>query len=151
MQIAYGFIALVDDLTGYDPRAMTLFDYRTDFVGDDAAWQRDVEMRPTFMYAMPLGRLANGTHRVFFEETSLVRWLRDLFASPLRLSFGALLSYPTRLNTLAPTHPHPHSLTCVQVGRGRRRLSFAECKRRAFRRLEHLGMKVLGIEEVRAT
>jgi hypothetical protein len=104
VQIAYGFIALVDDLTSYDPLAMTLFDYRTDFVGDDAAWQRDVEERPTFMYTMPLGRLANGTHRVFFEETSLVRWLRDPFASLLRLPSRAMLSCPTRLNPPSPIY-----------------------------------------------
>lgn len=28
-QIAYGFIAVVDDLKGYDEEAMTLFDYRS--------------------------------------------------------------------------------------------------------------------------
>jgi hypothetical protein len=27
-QIAYGFIAVVDELKGYDESAMTLFDYR---------------------------------------------------------------------------------------------------------------------------
>lgn len=28
-QIAYGFIAVIDDLKGYDEAAMTLFDYRS--------------------------------------------------------------------------------------------------------------------------
>jgi lycopene beta-cyclase len=83
---------------------MTLFDYRTDYLSHDSAWTRDAENKPTFMYTMPLEILPNGTHRVFFEETSL-------------------------------------------VGRGARRLTFEECKRRAFRRLEYLGMEVLGVEE----
>ena len=33
------------------------------------------------------------------------------------------------------------------VGRGERRLSFQECKKRAYRRLEHHGINVLGVEE----
>lgn len=33
------------------------------------------------------------------------------------------------------------------VGKDSRRLSFSECKRRAYRRLEHYGVKVLGVEE----
>ena len=104
-QIAYGFIAHVDTLGPYDAAAMTLFDYRTDhFPLDDAAWARDGARRPTFMYAMPLGTLPNGSLRVFFEETSL-------------------------------------------VGKGSRRLSFAECKRRAYARLASHGISVLGVEE----
>ena len=103
-QIAYGFIALIDSLQSYDPKAMTLFDYRTDPYTADSTWLKDTENKPTFMYVMPLEILPNGTHRVFFEETSL-------------------------------------------VGRDERRLTFAECKKRAFHRLSHLGMKVFGVEE----
>ena len=33
------------------------------------------------------------------------------------------------------------------VGKGRRRLSFNECKKRAFRRLDHHGIKVFSVEE----
>jgi lycopene beta-cyclase len=57
-----------------------------------------------FMYTMPLGVLADGKYRVFFEETSL-------------------------------------------VGRGSRRLSFEECKSRAYERLKYHNINVLGVEE----
>jgi len=104
-QIAYGFIAHVDSLGPYDAKAMTLFDYRTDHLeGQPSRVQVDAADRPTFMYAMPLGQYPDGSHRVFFEETSL-------------------------------------------VGRGPRRLSFDECKSRANLRLQHHGIKVLGVEE----
>jgi lycopene beta-cyclase len=33
------------------------------------------------------------------------------------------------------------------VGEGARRLTFEECKRRMYKRLEYLGMSVLGVEE----
>jgi lycopene beta-cyclase len=57
------------------------------------------------MYVMPLSaNKENGTHRVFWEETSL-------------------------------------------VGRGSRRLTFAECKKRAYQRLKFHGINVLGVEE----
>ena len=56
------------------------------------------------MYAMPLQKKADGTYRVFFEETSL-------------------------------------------VGRGSRRLTFAECKQRAYKRLQYHGIDVLDVEE----
>lgn len=69
-QIAYGFIAHVDSLGPYSKDAMTLFDYRTDHLSSSRA--TDGHDRPTFMYAMPLQVLEDGTHRVFFEETSLV-------------------------------------------------------------------------------
>uniref|UniRef100_A0A7S4B0U6 lycopene beta-cyclase n=1 Tax=Chrysotila carterae TaxID=13221 RepID=A0A7S4B0U6_CHRCT len=98
-QIAYGFTC---DTRGHDPyaaEAMTLFDYRTDHI-TDAEWQKDAVDRPTFMYAMPQGQNADGSWRIFFEETSL-------------------------------------------VGRGKRRLEFSELKRRAERRLEHLGIEVV--------
>jgi len=104
-QIAYGFIAHTDNLGPYDGKAMTLFDYRTDHLdGRPRAEQDDSENKPTFMYAMPLGTYPDGSHRVFFEETSL-------------------------------------------VGRGARRLTFEECKRRALLRLAHHGINVLGEEE----
>ena len=56
------------------------------------------------MYVMPLGKNADGTFRVFWEETSL-------------------------------------------VGVGKRRLSFEECKKRAYQRLKHHNIKVLAVEE----
>jgi lycopene beta-cyclase len=56
------------------------------------------------MYAMPLGTLPNGSHRVFFEETSL-------------------------------------------VGKDDRRLTFEECKKRAYSRLTYHGITVQGVEE----
>eukprot|EP01031_Cornospumella_fuschlensis_P026810 gene26810-32392_t len=71
-QVAYGFIAHVDSLGPYDPDAMTLFDYRTDFLDEVPEWKKAAEEKPTFMYVMPLGRTASGQYRVFFEETSLV-------------------------------------------------------------------------------
>ncbi len=69
-QIAYGFIAHVDSLGPYDQNAMTLFDYKTNHLEGEQLI--DATNRPTFMYAMPLGELSDGTYRVFFEETSLV-------------------------------------------------------------------------------
>jgi hypothetical protein len=57
-----------------------------------------------FMYTMPLGIYPNGSHRVFFEETSL-------------------------------------------VGAGSRRLTFEECKKRAYKRLKYWGINVIGVEE----
>lgn len=56
------------------------------------------------MYTMPLGKNADGTYKVFWEETSL-------------------------------------------VGRGKRRLSFEECKKRAYKRLSHYGISVMAVEE----
>jgi len=104
-QIAYGFSAHTDKIEPDDPKAMTLFDYRTDHMErQPQSVLADAVDRPTFMYCMPLGRFPDGTHRVFFEETSL-------------------------------------------VGRGPRRLSFEECKSRAYLRLQHHGIKVLGVEE----
>lgn len=104
-QIAYGFIAHTDKLEPYDGKAMTLFDYRTDHLeGQSASQQTEAADKPTFMYCMPLGTYPDGTHRVFFEETSL-------------------------------------------VGRGSRRLTFEECKARAYLRLQHHGIKVFGVEE----
>lgn len=103
-QIAYGFIAHVDNTGPYDPKAMTLFDYRTDHFEPGSAALDDALDRPTFMYVMPLEQYPDGSHRVFFEETSL-------------------------------------------VGEGRRRLEFETCKARAMKRLDFLGMKVLGLEE----
>jgi lycopene beta-cyclase len=103
-QIAYGFIAMIDKLESYDKKAMTLFDYRTEAFSHDPEWLKEVEDKPTFMYAMPLSTMNNGSQRVFFEETSL-------------------------------------------VGRGNRRLTFTECKKRAYQRLKHLGITVLGVEE----
>lgn len=103
-QIAYGFIAHVSNLGPYDEKAMTLFDYRTNYLEDNAAMLTEGLRKPTFMYAMPLGREEDGSYRVFFEETSL-------------------------------------------VGRGDRRLTFEECKQRAFKRLEFHNVEVLGVEE----
>jgi len=103
-QIAYGMIAHVDKPGPYDKDAMTLFDYRTSFLEDDVEWLKDGKNRPTFMYTMPLGVFPDGTHRIFFEETSL-------------------------------------------VGMGKRRLSFEECKKRCYKRLEYHGVKVHGVEE----
>lgn len=103
-QIAYGFIAHVDDTGPYDPKAMTLFDYRTDHLEPGSNALADAIDRPTFMYVMPLQQYPDGSHQVFFEETSL-------------------------------------------VGEGQRRLSFETCKERAMKRLEFLGINVLGLEE----
>lgn len=103
-QIAYGFIAHVDNPGPYDPKAMTLFDYRTDHFQPGSSALNDAVDRPTFMYVMPLEQYPDGSHRIFFEETSL-------------------------------------------VGEGKRRLEFETCKKRAMKRLEFLGMKVLGLEE----
>jgi len=69
-QIAYGFIAYIDNMGPYDPLAMTLFDYRTDYNADTT--NKDIIDRPTFMYVMPLKILEGGKYKVFFEETSLV-------------------------------------------------------------------------------
>eukprot|EP01038_Epipyxis_sp_PR26KG_P007227 gene7227-9858_t len=103
-QIAYGFVSDVDSLGPYDFNSMTLFDYRTSFLEDNAEWLKDGLDRPTFMYVMPLGKNEDGTYRVFWEETSL-------------------------------------------VGKGSRMLSFEECKKRAYKRLDHYGIKVLRVEE----
>lgn len=104
-QIAYGFIAHTDKLGPYNDKAMTLFDYRTDHLEAQPRFElEEAKDKPTFMYAMPLGTYPDGSHRVFFEETSL-------------------------------------------VGKGLRRLSFEECKRRAFLRLKHHDINVLGVEE----
>jgi lycopene beta-cyclase len=47
-QIAYGFIAHVDQLGPYDGKAMTLFDYRTSHLDDkDSRWQREAADKPT--------------------------------------------------------------------------------------------------------
>lgn len=56
-QIAYGFIAHVDSLGPYDFKAMTLFDYRTDQYNDKQSLIEGID-KPTFMYTMPLGKLA---------------------------------------------------------------------------------------------
>jgi lycopene beta-cyclase len=69
-QIAYGFIAHVDSLGPYDKDAMTLFDYKTNHLEGEQLI--DATNRPTFMYAMPLGKLPDGKYRVIYEETSLV-------------------------------------------------------------------------------
>lgn len=73
-QIAWGFEGIVEGNTHYDPKAMTLFDYRTDHLSFDPAWEKDAIANPTFMYVMPLGAEPGfgGGQRVFFEETSLV-------------------------------------------------------------------------------
>jgi lycopene beta-cyclase len=47
VQIAYGFIAEVDNLGPYDDAAMTLFDYRTDYAEYNSTWFADVQKRPT--------------------------------------------------------------------------------------------------------
>lgn len=98
-QIAWGFEGIVEGNTHYDPEAMTLFDYRTDHLSSDPAWEKDAIDNPTFMYVMPLGPVPgeSGAQRVFFEETSLV---------------------------------------------ARPGVSFEECKRRCFARLEHLGISI---------
>mmetsp|Transcript_97540 Transcript_97540/g.134155 ORF Transcript_97540/g.134155 Transcript_97540/m.134155 type:complete len:427 (-) Transcript_97540:333-1613(-) len=83
-QIAYGFRC---DCVGHDPYqgdAMTLFDYRTDHFANDLKWEADAVDRPSFMYAMPQGKQADGTYRIFFEETSLVG------RNERRLSFAEL-------------------------------------------------------------
>jgi len=103
-QIAYGFLCRVDSMGPYDPKAMTLFDYRTGYLSDDLSWSKDAEDRPTFMYVMPLRTHPDGSYTVFWEETSL-------------------------------------------VGKDDRRLSFEECKKRAYRRLQHHGINVLEVEE----
>ncbi|KAL1499486.1 hypothetical protein AB1Y20_011689 [Prymnesium parvum] len=80
-QIAYGFCCELE--AGHDPyasQAMTLFDYRTDHFeeaakaggAEAAAWLKDAETRPSFMYVMPQGLSASGFQKAFFEETSLV-------------------------------------------------------------------------------
>ena len=46
-QIAYGYIAHVDKLGPYDPKAMTLFDYRTSFLEDDPEWLKEASDKPT--------------------------------------------------------------------------------------------------------
>lgn len=73
-QIAYGFECVVDGNLIYDTKAMTLFDYRTNFFASDPDWEKRAEKEPTFMYTMPLGPVAGepGAYHVFFEETSLV-------------------------------------------------------------------------------
>ena len=71
-QIAYGFIAHVSSPGPYDPKAMTLFDYRTDHLPAGSNALQDALERPTFMYVMPLHEYQDGTHQIFFEETSLV-------------------------------------------------------------------------------
>eukprot|EP00929_Paragymnodinium_shiwhaense_P119911 TRINITY_DN91824_c0_g1_i1.p1 TRINITY_DN91824_c0_g1~~TRINITY_DN91824_c0_g1_i1.p1 ORF type:complete len:633 (-),score=119.20 TRINITY_DN91824_c0_g1_i1:18-1916(-) len=71
-QIAYGFECIVDGNTHYATDAMTLFDYRTDHLKFDPAWEKKAEQAPTFMYAMPLTEEEGGGRRIFFEETSLV-------------------------------------------------------------------------------
>jgi len=72
-QIAWGMECIVDGATHYDTAAMTLFDYRTDHLSFDPAWEERAQQSPTFMYAMPLGPAEGGkAQRVFFEETSLV-------------------------------------------------------------------------------
>lgn len=103
-QIAYGFIAHLNNLGPYDPKAMTLFDYRTSFLEDEPDWLKEGTDKPTFMYVMPLSQYADGSYRVFLEETSL-------------------------------------------VGKGPRRLTFQECKRRAYKRLAFHGIEVLDVEE----
>lgn len=53
-QIAYGFRC--DCVGGHEPyavEAMTLFDYRTDHLAADPAWEADAVARPSFVYAMP--------------------------------------------------------------------------------------------------
>ena len=102
-QIAYGFIAIVDQLGPYEGTSMTLFDYRTDH-SKDLEQLKEMELKPTFMYVMPLKKLQNNKWKVFFEETSL-------------------------------------------VGRGERRLSFEECKNRAFQRLQYHNITIEGLEE----
>mmetsp|Transcript_60308 Transcript_60308/g.155346 ORF Transcript_60308/g.155346 Transcript_60308/m.155346 type:complete len:491 (-) Transcript_60308:78-1550(-) len=98
-QIAYGFEGIIEGNTHYDPAAMTLFDYRTDHLSSDPAWEKRAEESPTFMYVMPLGPVPgeSNAQRVFFEETSLV---------------------------------------------ARPAVSFEECKKRCFARLDYLGVKV---------
>lgn len=71
-QIAYGFTAHVSNPGPYDPKAMTLFDYRTDHFPAGSSALQDAMERPTFMYVMPLREYQDGTLQVFFEETSLV-------------------------------------------------------------------------------
>jgi lycopene beta-cyclase len=80
-QIAYGFLAHVSSLGPYNDKAMTLFDYRTDHLAEGSSDLKDACSRPTFMYAMPLRALPDGSHLCFFEETSLVG------RGPRRLSF----------------------------------------------------------------
>ena len=46
-QIAYGLIAVIDDLKSYDEEAMTLFDYRTEPFAGDPVWLKEVEQKPT--------------------------------------------------------------------------------------------------------
>jgi len=72
-QIAWGMDCIIDGPTHYDIGAMTLFDYRTDHLSFDPAWEERACKSPTFMYVMPLGPAEDGKgQRVFFEETSLV-------------------------------------------------------------------------------
>lgn len=46
-QIAYGFIAHCSSTGPYDFNAMTLFDYRTDFLAENKTWLADAVKRPT--------------------------------------------------------------------------------------------------------
>ena len=67
-QIAYGMCIDAKDgkIGPYDPKAMTLFDYRTDHL-EGTSLLADAEDRPSFVYTMP-----TDDDGVFFEETSLV-------------------------------------------------------------------------------
>ena len=67
-QIAYGMCIDAKDgkIGPYDPKAMTLFDYRTDHL-EGTSLLADAEDRPSFVYTMP-----TEDDGVFFEETSLV-------------------------------------------------------------------------------
>nr|ATD53300.1 lycopene beta-cyclase [Sargassum vachellianum] len=76
VQIAYGAeVEVIDGHAPYDENAMLFMDYRTDYVVKtelSADELRELDEVPTFLYAMPLGKAANGRRKIFFEETSLV-------------------------------------------------------------------------------
>ena len=133
-QIAYGFTCDIegDSLGPYDPAAMTLFDYRTDHLeaavskassqGGAAlakaeAALKDAEIRPSFMYVMPEGKVSDapGCVRAFFEETSLVG--RD----ERRLEFRTLKERAlTRLDhlglTIKPGSVHDEEYCYIPMG-----------------------------------
>ena len=49
---------MTGDLGPYDPEAMLFMDYRTSYVTDSTRIKQ-LETAPTFMYAMPLGRVGD--------------------------------------------------------------------------------------------
>lgn len=71
MYVHTGRRGATDGHAPYDENAMLFMDYRTDYVqAEELTVQeaRDLVNIPTFLYAMPLGKAANGRSKIFFEE-----------------------------------------------------------------------------------